>query len=102
MAGPSVVEPEGIVAGGKPLGGKGAAHGALFAEPGAAEGPVQQGRAFGEGWVLNVHQVVPAALDGTDFMITAEPVKAVQVEPGCCVDVLRGERGATAAVEQHQ
>jgi hypothetical protein len=63
---------------------------------------VQQGRAFGEGWVLHIHQMVPAAPDGPDFMVTAEPVEAVQVEPGCGVDVLRREGSATAAVEQHQ
>ena len=46
--------------------------------------------------------MVPAALDGTDLMVAAEPVKAVQVEPGCCVDVIGVESGAAAAVEQHQ
>ena len=46
--------------------------------------------------------MVPATLDGADFMVAAEPVKAVQVEPGCCVDVFGAEGGATAAVEQHQ
>jgi hypothetical protein len=38
--------------------------------------------------------MVPAALDGTDLMVAAEPVKAVQVEPGCRVDVIGGEGGA--------
>lgn len=52
--------------------------------------------------VLHDYQMVPAALDGTDLMVAAEPVNAVQVEPGCCVDGIGGEGGATAAVEQHQ
>ena len=46
--------------------------------------------------------MVPAALESAYLMVGAEPMKAVQVEPGCCVDVLRGEGGAAAAVEQHQ
>lgn len=46
--------------------------------------------------------MVPSALNGTDFMITTKPVETVQVEPGCCVDVLRREGSAAAAVEQHQ
>ena len=46
--------------------------------------------------------MVPAALDGTDLMVAAEPMEAVQVEPGCCVDVFRREGGAAAAVKQHQ
>ena len=35
-------------------------------------------------------------------MVATKPVEAVQVEPGCCVDVLRCEGSAAAAVEQHQ
>ena len=46
--------------------------------------------------------MVPATLDGTDLMVAAEPVEAVQVEPGCCVDVFRREGGAAAAIKQHQ
>lgn len=46
--------------------------------------------------------MVPAALDSADFMVAVEPMETVQIEPGCCVDVLRCESGATAAVEQHQ
>ena len=63
---------------------------------------MQQGGVFGKCRVLHAYQMVPAALVGTDLMVAAEPVKAVQVEPGCCVDVLRREGGATAAVEQHK
>lgn len=48
--------------------------------------------------VLHAYQMVPAALDGTDLMVAAEPVNAVQVEPGCCVDGIGGEGGAAAAV----
>ncbi len=51
---------------------------------------------------MHIHQVVPATLDGADFMVAAEPMEAVQVEPGCCVDVFGCEGGAAAAVEQHQ
>lgn len=41
-------------------------------------------------------------MDGAPFMVTAEPVAAVQVESGRSVDVFGREGGATAAVEQHQ
>lgn len=46
--------------------------------------------------------MVPPALDCTDLIVAAEPVKSVPVEPGCCVDVLRGKCGTTAAVDQHK
>lgn len=51
---------------------------------------------------MHAHQMVPVALNGTDLMVAAEPVKAVQVEPGGGVDVIGRKGGAAAAVEQHQ
>ena len=55
-----------------------------------------------EGGILHIHEVVPVALNGTDLVITAEPVEAVQVEAGGGVDVIGRKGGAAAAVEQHQ
>jgi hypothetical protein len=43
--------------------------------------------------------MAPAALDGTNLLVSIQPVKAVQVEPRCSVDVLRREGGVAAAVE---
>ena len=102
---PSVPEFHRIVASTEPLRSQGATHGALLTEPWAPQGPMQHWRRHAQGFRrnLHIHQMIPTALNRTDFVIPLQPVEAVQARTPMPVLTKSGrELGAAAAVEQHQ